>query len=99
MKHEFPTEWYKYFNPNKENEQELIIFLKPEHYPFFIQGKLDKIKLQKLQIFLVCTYDSTEEISFVLDKLEIPAGNSIISGTESSPVELKKIEDYTLGLT
>ncbi len=52
LKHEFATEWHKFLNNEGGNEQELIINLKPEHFPFFIRGKLNTLKIKKMDMFV-----------------------------------------------
>lgn len=52
LKHEFATEWYKFLNPIGGVDQELVINLKPEHFPFFIRGKLNAIQIKKMKIFV-----------------------------------------------
>ncbi len=67
LKHEFPTEWYQFFNPSGGAEQELVITLKPEHYPFFMRGKLSIAMLKKLDIFV----ESSQDKAFVSNKIKI----------------------------
>lgn len=52
IKHEFATEWHKFLNPEGGNEQELVVTLKPEHFPFFICGKLSTLKIKKMDMFV-----------------------------------------------
>lgn len=52
LKHEFSTEWYKFFNPDNNGDQELVVTLKPEHFPFFIRGKLNTLKIKSLDLFV-----------------------------------------------
>lgn len=52
LKHEFGTEWYKFLNPLGTADQELIFNIKPEHFPFFIRGKLSTIKIKKMDVFV-----------------------------------------------
>jgi len=52
LKHDFSTEWYKFLNPEAGGDQELIITLKPEHFPFFVRGKLNTMKVKNVQLFL-----------------------------------------------
>ena len=52
IKHEFATEWHKFLNPEGGNEQELVVKLKAEHFPFFIRGKLSTLKIKKMDMFV-----------------------------------------------
>lgn len=52
LKHEFATEWHRFLNPEGENDQELVINLKEEHYPFFIRAKLGTLKIKKMDVFV-----------------------------------------------
>jgi Tc toxin complex TcA C-terminal TcB-binding domain len=62
LKHEFPTEWYKFLNPGGGADQELVINLKPEHYPFFLQGKINNLKFKQLEVFVDSKAATTFEI-------------------------------------
>lgn len=55
LKHEFPTEWYKFLNPEGGNEQELVVTLKPEHFPFFVRGKLSTLLIKEMYLFVEST--------------------------------------------
>jgi peptidoglycan hydrolase-like protein with peptidoglycan-binding domain len=53
LRHEFGTEWHKFINPAGDgDEQELVLTLKPEHFPFFIRGKLSTLKIKNLDLFV-----------------------------------------------
>lgn len=52
LKHEFGTEWYKFLNPQGGDDQELVFQLRPEHYPFFIRGKLSALKIKQMDLFV-----------------------------------------------
>lgn len=45
IRHEFPTEWVKFknANPSDGGNYDLILNLRPEHYPFWSKGRLNKI--------------------------------------------------------
>jgi peptidoglycan hydrolase-like protein with peptidoglycan-binding domain len=51
-KHEFGTEWYRFLNPEGGADQELVLNLKPEQYPFFIRGKLSTLKIKAVDVFI-----------------------------------------------
>lgn len=52
LKHEFSTEWHKFLNPVGGADQEFVINLKPEHFPFFIRAKLNTIQIKNMDIFI-----------------------------------------------
>ncbi|MFH2059234.1 MAG: neuraminidase-like domain-containing protein [Pseudomonadota bacterium] len=52
LKHEFATQWHTFLNPEGGADQELVIQLKQEHYPFFIRNKLNTIKIKKMNVFV-----------------------------------------------
>jgi hypothetical protein len=52
LKHEFSTEWYKFLNPDGGADQELVITLRPEHFPFFIRSKLNIMKFKTVDMFI-----------------------------------------------
>ena len=45
VRHEFPTEWAKFQSqtPGANQRYELTLNLRPEHYPFWSQGRLNKV--------------------------------------------------------
>jgi hypothetical protein len=45
MRHEFPTEWAKFTaqTPGANQRHELALTLRPEHYPFWSQGRLNSV--------------------------------------------------------
>ena len=45
VRHEFPTEWARFHGqtPGANQRFELKINLRPEHYPFWSQGRLNKV--------------------------------------------------------
>ena len=60
LKNDFPTEWYRFLNPVNGADEEFVINLKPEHFPFFIRNKLNTLKFKKLDLFV----DSSEAGDF-----------------------------------
>ncbi len=52
LKHEFSTNWHKFLNPEGGNDQEFVINLKEDHFPFFIRGKLSALKIKKMDMFI-----------------------------------------------
>lgn len=60
LKHEFGSEFYKFIHPENTGDQEFVITLKPEHFPFFVRGKLNSMKIKNLDLFV----DSLENGDF-----------------------------------
>jgi hypothetical protein len=52
LKHEFSTEWHQFLNPVGGADQEFKVTLTPEHFPFFIRGKLNTIQIKSMDIFI-----------------------------------------------
>ena len=63
LKHEFATEWYRFLNPEGENEQEFVVNLKAEHFPFFIRGKINILKIKAMDVFI----ESSVQTGFILN--------------------------------
>ena len=92
LKHEFPTEWYRFFNPSGGGEQELVITLKPEHYPFFMRGKLGMAKLKKLDVFI----ESSQDNNFESKELKVV---NVDLATDAKAVEVTEVPEYALAGT
>jgi peptidoglycan hydrolase-like protein with peptidoglycan-binding domain len=58
-KHEFGTEWYRFLNPEGGADQELVLNLRPESYPFFIRGKLNTLKIKTVDVFIETNVEGT----------------------------------------
>ena len=52
LKYEFATEWHKFLNPANGNDQEFVANLKDEHFPFFIRGKINSLKIKTMDVFV-----------------------------------------------
>jgi peptidoglycan hydrolase-like protein with peptidoglycan-binding domain len=61
LKHEFPAEWHKFLNPVGGNDQELVLKLRPEHIPFFLRGKVNDLKIKKLDLFVETSQEVVPE--------------------------------------
>ncbi|RLB02439.1 MAG: toxin, partial [Deltaproteobacteria bacterium] len=69
IRHEFPTEWAKFTSqtPSANQRYELAFTLRPEHYPFWAQGRLNSVKRIDL---LACTEQTSVPGSIdVYDKI------------------------------
>lgn len=66
IRHEFPTEWAKFQNQNDSGNQrfELVLNLRPEHYPYWSQGRLNSVKRVDILV------SSPEPVLDVFDKAE-----------------------------
>jgi hypothetical protein len=72
LKHEFSNEWYKFLNPANNVDQEFVINLKSEHFPFFIRSKLNVLKIKKLDLFV-----QTDEENDFTTSFKVTNGNFI----------------------
>lgn len=52
FKHEFSTHWHRFLNPDSGNDQEFVMTLKDEHFPYFIRSKLGSLKIKSMDIFV-----------------------------------------------
>ncbi len=52
LKHEFESEWYRFLNPEGGNNQEFVVTLTQEHFPFFIRGKLAAMKIKRMDVYV-----------------------------------------------
>ena len=52
LKHEFTAQWHKFLHPEGDNDQEFVLTPKAENFPFFVRGKLNTMKIKKLDIFV-----------------------------------------------
>ncbi len=59
LKDEFSTEWYRFLYPAGDADQEFVIDLNFQHFPFFIRGKLNALKIKKIQLFV----ESKDEVA------------------------------------
>ena len=89
LKNEFPTEWYQFFNPSGGAEQMLAITPKPEHYPFFMRGKLGTAKLKKLDIFI----ESSQDDDFASKELRVV---NVDLATDAKPIAVTEVPEYAL---
>lgn len=74
LKHEFPNEWYKFMNSGAA--QDLVFNVKTEHYPFFMRGKLNALKLKKAEIWIECNDDTNHNLDAILT---VTSGNPTAS--------------------
>jgi hypothetical protein len=58
LKHEFPTEWYKFLHPAAVGAEQIMNFtVGRERLPFFVQDR--NIVIEKIELFAKCTEAST----------------------------------------
>jgi len=74
LKHEFATEWYKFLNPEGENDQEFIMTLKAEHFPFFIRSKIASLKIRSMDIFVETR---SEDIPGFTAEMKVTSGSQL----------------------
>lgn len=71
LKHEFPTEWYAFFNPaGTAPNKQLVLRLKNEHFPFMAVDKT--VQIEKVSLFVKST--SAEDFAVRFEPpLAVPA--------------------------
>lgn len=52
LRYDFGTEWYKFLHPENSADQEFVLQLQPQHFPFFIRGKLNMLKIKSADLFI-----------------------------------------------
>jgi virulence-associated protein VagC len=86
LKHEFSNEWYKFLNPVNNADQEFVVNLKPEHFPFFIRSKLNTIKIKKLDLFI-----ETDEVKDFTTSFKVTNGNFVNDLTVSPDIGINNV--------
>ena len=77
LRHEFGTEWYRFLNPENSNDQELIINLRPEHFPFFIRTKINTLKFKTVDLFVESNLTEDFETNLKVTNAAIANGLTI----------------------
>src|SRR5690606_14387407 len=70
IKQDFPNEWHKFLYPNNGQDQEFVVELKPEHYPFMLKGSIKNLKIKKLDIFMESDTDTDLELLMKVTSLD-----------------------------
>jgi hypothetical protein len=82
VRHEFPTEWAKFQSPTPEGARaELKINLRPEHYPFWSQGRLESVV--RVDVLALSTQDPVPSSVDVADKEDATAKKDPLVKTPS----------------
>lgn len=70
MRHEFPTEWGRFTSqdPGPQRRHELAITLRPEHYPFWSQGRLNAVA--RIDLFAASAADPAPATVPVADRAD-----------------------------
>jgi len=77
MKHEFPTEWYRFLHPNSADSEQILTFtVGKERFPFFAQDR--DIAVKKVDVFAKCAKD--EDYIMVLSCVNL--GGDIVTSSE-----------------
>ncbi|WP_308993434.1 neuraminidase-like domain-containing protein [Mariniflexile litorale] len=79
LKHEFPNEWHKFIFPSNDLDQEFIVNLKSEHYPFFLRGNINNLKIKKMEIIIESKVDSDFELMMKVTNTDYEAAVSNVS--------------------
>lgn len=90
LKHEFPTEWYAFFNPPAASpNKQLLLRLKKEHFPFMASDK--DIDIDKISLFV----KSKSTVDFKV-RFEPPFVPAVAPGT-TDPDELTLTQTGSFG--
>jgi hypothetical protein len=91
LRHEFPTEWYRFLNPPAADpgDQTLTLTLGMERFPFLLRGKT--IKVGAIQLFVMVKSDDFDSSTLHMSLTEgtspsVPftfTGNSFLTGSET----------------
>jgi hypothetical protein len=65
-------------------DQELLFSLKHEHFPFFIRGKLDKLKIKKVHLFVENSEGTTPDFIANIKVTDSAAINDINIKTDQA---------------
>jgi hypothetical protein len=77
VRHEFPAEWHRFKTqtPPQGQRHELALTLKPEHYPFWAQGRLKNASVTRVD--LLVRYEQKPPASIeVADKADTSDGTT-----------------------
>ncbi len=94
LRHEFGTEWYQFLNPENNADQELVINLKAEHFPFFIRGKLSTLKIKALDLFI-----ETDQAGDFKANIKVTNGNSMDALPISTDPNFKNVHHLSKDLS
>ena len=94
LRHEYPSEWYRFLNPPQDSVATLTMNLGPERFPFMFQGR--SITINEVELFVkitpefASTYnESTLKLSLSSGttpiQLDITPWNGLLRVTPSSP--------------
>ncbi|WP_223595660.1 neuraminidase-like domain-containing protein [Neobacillus bataviensis] len=96
LKRDFSSEWYRFFHVTGGEDQELVIQLKPEHYPFYLRGKINTLKLNKLELLVdsntTAHYESMMKVTNTAYEAE-PTGFSPHADINSTLYALRDYKD------
>jgi hypothetical protein len=84
MKHEFPTEWYRFLHPIVQGaDQRLNFTLGKERFPFFAQGRM--VVVMKIDAFARCTQTTAYHmILSYINLSDVPVTSATINLTTDS---------------
>ena len=52
LKYDFPNEWFQMFNPTNNADKEMVISLKPEHFPYFLRRQINSLTIKQMDLFV-----------------------------------------------
>lgn len=92
LKHEFPTEWYRFLHPVAAGADQVFnVALKPDHFPFFTQGR--SLVVQKMDVLLKSskTGDYNLRISATNTDAEIKDSNPLTAPENAKFGNMQKV--------
>jgi hypothetical protein len=108
VRHEFPAEWHRFKTqtPPQGQRHELVLTLKPEHYPFWAQGRLNSVSRVDLLVRFeqkppasievadkADTSDGTKKDTLVKDA---SLGNLLVGKLDKIPLPQRPVGQLTL---
>ncbi|NCC32810.1 MAG: hypothetical protein EOM24_12435 [Chloroflexia bacterium] len=84
IQHEFPGEWHRFktHTPSPNQRHELMLTLKPEHYPFWAQGRLKTVHQVDLR---VCSKQASITVADRADKTDDSTSAYTLTRIASDP--------------
>ncbi len=98
MKHGFSTEWHKFLNPSGGADQELVVQITKEHYPFFLRNSLDTLKIKKLEVFIASEHTGDFEIKMKVSNADYESDVSDVSPSPELSDAHHTTRDYSTGI-
>jgi len=88
LRHEFPSEWYRFLNPPQDSvgDATLTMNLGPERFPFMFQGR--SITINEIELFVKITPEFASTYNENTLKLTLVQAGTNASGTIQIPLQI-----------